>query len=265
MVKISQSLMKSYTDYLNGKECGLLFKAKYIDKDEAAWGDPTDAMKVGMYFEYLCTGAKPKDGHIPQPEISWKGTAREKLAAPYDRANDSAKVFKSIVDKCGIKIENVGLRLEDDEISGIIDIDATWNGERVFIDLKYSGLIENKWDEMGWDSEKLPEKYKIWIQALHYKTLAKRCLDIDDIPFYFFVFSASNPLDVKVLRINFDETELVSHNVTIQNTIKKLDYNIQKGFDALPSLSRCAKCPFSESCEKRTYLPTIEDIYIKQI
>ncbi len=32
MVKISQSLMKGYVDYLNEKECGLFFKANYIDK-----------------------------------------------------------------------------------------------------------------------------------------------------------------------------------------------------------------------------------------
>ena len=45
MVKISQSLMKAYVDYLQNKECGLLFQAKYITKDPEAETPPTDAMK----------------------------------------------------------------------------------------------------------------------------------------------------------------------------------------------------------------------------
>ena len=51
--KISQSLMKDYVKYLNKQECGLLFKAKYIDKNVDS--PPSAAMKLGIYFEYLST------------------------------------------------------------------------------------------------------------------------------------------------------------------------------------------------------------------
>lgn len=55
-MKISQSMMKSYVDYLNEKECGLLFKGKYIDKNVESI--PSGAMKEGIYFEYLATDRK---------------------------------------------------------------------------------------------------------------------------------------------------------------------------------------------------------------
>ena len=95
--------MKGYVDYLNEKECGLFFKANYIDKDPEAQKPPSDAMKVGIYFEYLCTGALPKSGVIPEPEIAYKGTNREKMAAPYERAQKSAEVFKHIMEHYKIK------------------------------------------------------------------------------------------------------------------------------------------------------------------
>ena len=96
--KISQSLMKNYVDYLNEKECGLFFKANYIDKDPDAQKEPTDAMKIGIFFEYLCTGALPRSGETPTPDMVYKGKANEKLSAPYERAVESAETFKHIIE-----------------------------------------------------------------------------------------------------------------------------------------------------------------------
>jgi len=186
---ISQSLIKAYVDYLNGKECGLYFKANYIDKDPEAQKEPSDAMKIGIYFEFLCTGSLPRTGEIPEPELVYKGKPNEKLSAPYERATQSAKIFKSIIQHYGIKIKKIGYSLKDDKmgINGIYDIYAEWNGEDCIIDLKYSGLIDDKWNEMGWSLDSLNLKDSIMIQGVHYKLLAKQCLGKDDIPFYYFV------------------------------------------------------------------------------
>jgi hypothetical protein len=193
--------MKSYVDYLNQKECGVLFKANYIEKDPEAQRPPSDAMKVGIYFEYLCTGALPKSGQIPEPEMVYKGTAREKMSAPYERAIQSSEIFKNIISHYGIKIKSVGLNLESPEygMSGVVDIHAEWNGKDCFIDLKYSGLIDDKWNEMGWDTESLHMKDSLMIQGVHYKILAREVLGIDDIPFYYFVFSSQDPNNVKII------------------------------------------------------------------
>jgi hypothetical protein len=259
--KISQSLMKAYVDYLNEKECGLFFKARYIDKDPESQTEPTDAMKLGIYFEYLCTGALPKSGEVPEPEMVYKGKANEKMSAPYERATESAKVFKSIMEHYNIKVKKVGLYLEDAEINGIVDIHAEWDGKDVFIDMKYSGLIDDKWNEMGWDIESLPMKDSLMIQGVHYKILAEKCLNIHDIPFYYFVFSSTDPKNVKIILQEVDESKKQSHVVAINNIIGRIKQDINNGFVAHPSLKKCSECPISHKCPSRVDYPLVNTIF----
>lgn len=255
--------MKSYVDYLNEKECGLYFKANYIDKDPEAQKPPSDAMAVGIYFEYLCTGALPKSGQVPEPEMVYKGTAREKMSAPYERAIKSAEIFKGVMNHYGIKIKEKGLVLDSQRlgINGVIDIYAEWDGEPCFIDLKYSGLIDDKWNELGWDLESLHLKDSLMIQGVHYKILAKDCLGIDDIPFYYFVFSSQDPNNVKIIKQEVDESKLQSHIVAINNVQSKIQSDIKNGFLAYPSLVRCNSCPIASKCTKRAEYPLVEQVF----
>jgi hypothetical protein len=259
--KISQSLMKSYVDYRNGKECGLFFKARYIDKDPEAQTEPSEAMKLGIYFEYLCTGALPKDGNIPEPDVVYKGKPNEKLSAPYERVLKSVENFKRIFDHYGIKILEKGLVLSDGEISGVIDIFAEWNGKKVFIDTKYSGLIDDKWNEMGWDLDSLHMKDSLMIQGVHYKILAERCLDITDIPFYYFVFSSTDPDNIKIIQQEVDEAKTQSHIVAIQNIKSMIANDIQNGFKPNPSMVKCTKCPLKHKCPSNVDYPLVESVY----
>ena len=253
--------MKAYVDYLNQKECGLYFKAKFIDKDPDAEREPSDAMRVGIFFEYLCTGALPKSGIVPEPDMVYKGKANEKLSAPYERAVESAQIFKEIVEHYKIKIKNIGYYLEKDGMNGVIDIHAEWDGEEVFIDLKYSGLIDDKWNEMGWDLESLHMKDSLMIQGVHYKILAEKCLGISDIPFYYFVFSTSDPSNVKIIKQEVDESKKQSHIVAVHNILSKLKYDMADGFKAYPSMQRCSKCPLFAKCDKRVTFPLIDEVF----
>lgn len=258
---ISQSLIKAYYDYSQQKLCGLLFEAKYVKKLPLADIEPTDAMKAGIYFEYLATGALPKNKQIPQPDVAYAGTKRERISAPYERAQKSAELFRSILAHYNIKILKVGYYLTDGEIDGVVDIYAEWNGEKVFIDLKYSGLIEDKWSEMGWELESLPLKDSIMIQGVHYKLLANRVLGIDDIPFFYFVFDSSNPDNARIIKQHVDESKMASHVVVISNVKGKLAASINSGFNAYPSLKSCGKCPLKETCAKAISVPLIDEVY----
>ena len=259
--KISQSLIKAYVDYLNQKECGLFFKANYIDKDPAAQREPSDAMKAGIYFEYLCTGALPKSGEIPEPEMSYKGTAREKLSAPYERVVESAAIFKRIIETYNIKIKEVGYSLKTDELSGVIDIYAEWDGRDVFIDLKYTGLIDDKWNEMGWETDSLHMKDSLMIQGVHYKLLAERCLNIKDIPFYYFVFSSSDPNNVKIIKQEVDDSKMQNHVVAINNVFSKMKNDLNNGFIPYPTLVRCSKCPIAYKCLHKVDVPLVDEVF----
>jgi hypothetical protein len=259
--KISQSLMKSYVDYLNQKECGLFFKARYIDKDPDAQTEPSEAMKHGIFFEYLCTGALPKSGEIPEPDVVYKGKPNEKLAAPYERATQSAELFKAIIKHYNITIKSVGLYLEHEDMNGIVDIHAEWDGKDVFIDLKYSGLIDDKWSEMGWDLDSLHMKDSLMIQGVHYKLLAEKCMGITDIPFYYFVFSSSDPNNIKIIRQEVDESKAQSHLVAKNNVLSKITKDVQYGFKPYPSMLKCSKCPLNFKCQSKVDYPLIDEVY----
>jgi len=259
---ISQSLIKNYVDYLNQKECGLFFKANYIDKDPEAQKEPSDAMKLGIYFEYLCTGALPKNGVVPEPEYVYKGKANERLSVSYERVQQSAENFKKIIEHYKIEVLEVGKIIVTDGLSGVLDILAKWNGELVIIDLKYSGLIDDKWNEMGWETDSLHMKDSIMIQGVHYKLLIEKSEGIKDIPFYYFVFSSQDANNIKIIKQEVDESKMQSHIVAIQNIKEKLSYSIKANdFVPYPSMQKCANCPIAHKCKSKVEVPLIQEVY----
>ncbi len=258
--KISQSLMKYYTDYLNAKRdgkglCGLYFKAQYIDIIEFG-KEPSDAMKEGIYFEYLCTGALPRTGEVPLPEKNKTGA----LATAYVRIERAAELFKKIISHYKIKILKVGYVVSTEDKTGIIDIWAEWDGKKCIIDLKYSGLIDDKWNELGWNEDALPEKDSLMIQGVHYKLLVKEALGLD-VPFYYFIFNSKDPTDMKIIHEVVDEDKFVYHGQAVENVRQSLAIEIQRGFKAFPDYRICKDCPLFDTCTERAEFPQITNVY----
>lgn len=259
--KISQSLLKDYNSYKGKQLCGLQFKGKYFGDLEF---ETTEAMDLGNYFEYLCTGALPKNGKIPKPRISYKGTKREAIATPFKRAQDSSNLFKKICDEYNIEIESAGLKIEVGNKVGTLDIWGKKNGRPCIIDLKYSGLIDDKWSETGWDEESLHYKEKLLVQAVHYKLLIheKFNLPLDDFDFYFLVFSSKEVHNVKFYKINIDSDMYNLHNNHVSSVFKQINaLDLDKDLIPYPTLKSCYKCPLFNSCEHKTNIPLVSDIY----
>lgn len=258
-MKISQSLIKSFYDYYTDKECGIFFEERYIKKNPKAQKPPSEAMLAGIYFEYLCTGALPRSGEIPQPEMSYAGTSRQKLSAPYQRATESAEFFKQIIKHHAIEIVEVGKVIQSDITNGIIDILAKWNGKYCIIDLKYSGLYNDKWNEMGWEIESLPMKDSLMIQAVHYKKLWQEITG-EEIDFYFFVFDSKNPKNAKIIKADIDESRIAAQDVVISNTINGIAKAVERGFIPKPELERCNECPLNDECQYAIKYPNITTV-----
>jgi hypothetical protein len=251
-LKISQSMMKSYVDYLTKKECGLLFKAKYIDKTVDSI--PSAAMKQGIYFEYLATNALPRNNIVPEPELTSKGT----LSSDYIRIKQAAEFFKQIIRHYKIKIHKVGYVLSTNDMTGIIDIWAEWDNQFCIIDLKYTGFIDNKWDDLGWDTDSLPMKDSLMIQGLHYKLLVKEALGLDDVPFYYFIFNSKDPTDMKIIKQVVDPDKFDSHK---QNVIKVKNKLADTYYRALPAYRKCKDCPLKETCKEKYEFPEVTEVY----
>jgi hypothetical protein len=261
---ISQSLIKAYLDYSapDSKECGIAFRKRYFEKIKT---EPTDVQKLGIYFEYMATGYHHMSEPTPQPEYVYKNTAKERLSAEYERANLSAQFYKAILKKHNIEVISNGQYFIHDEVSMITDVIANWNGEKCIIDLKYTSLFDDRFNEYGWNTDTLSERHKLTLQPIHYKYLFRKIEGIEDIPFYFFIFSAKDPEKVKIIKVNVQEVQLHFHeHETIKKTKNNINhyYNNPQNLLPRPSYLKCIECPFADDCEYRAIVPLIEEIHI---
>lgn len=258
---VSQSIIKAISDYYHEDvlECGLKIRNQYFDRIPTPQGD---AQKLGIFFEYLCTDYLPKDTEPPQPDMVYKGTAREKMSAEYERVVESAELFKKIIEDYKIEILQVGEYMYHDGVSGITDIRAKFNGEECIIDLKYTALFDDKFTDFGWHVPSLTMKPKLMLQPIHYKWLAERVHNIKDIPFYFFVFSAKDSSKVKIVKTEIDEAHVMLHTDTIEKMKSYVEhlYNNPHLLKARPKYIRCMDCPYYNTCEEKATLPDIEII-----
>lgn len=255
---ISQSLMKDLQSYMVGEECGLLLKAKYLDNVET---QSSEAMLLGQYFEYMATGQVPRNGEIPEPKVVYKGKPNEKLSEPYQRAYMSALYCKTLFQAMGIEVLSTGEKISYDKASGTTDVRAKWNGRNCIIDLKYSGLLDNKWDERGWSFDTLEQKDKLLIQAVHYKYIEENRLG-EEVDFYFFLFSSSNPNDVRIAKIEIEPIKMELHKENLSRAYNIWNKMIETdSFKAHGNLAKCSECPINETCPSRVILPEIKTIY----
>lgn len=259
---LSQSLLKAYVDYYdeNVKGCGLKIRKQYFEKLPTP---SSEAAKLGIYFEYKATDYVREGDPIPQPKMVYAGTSKEKYAVDYERAAESADLFKEIVKKHNIEILKIGEYMSHDGCSGISDIRAKWKGEECIIDLKYSALIDDKWNEYGWHTESLVYKSKQLLQPIHYKYLVKNTMGIEDIPFYYFIFSSKDPKKAKIIKTNIQPEHIQLHEDVFVPKMKSyidFHYNNPEKLEARPNYIRCLECPFYDSCDKKADVPLIEQI-----
>ena len=88
------------------------------------------------------------------------------------------------------------------------------------LNLKSTSLFNDKWSEFGWVdiANEYKPKLKLLTQALHYKYLAKNLNpELENVPFYFWVFSTKNENDFKIIRVEVDEEDYWFHAKEIDN------------------------------------------------
>lgn len=251
--RITQSFLKSFQDYESGEECGNIIKHQFVD--EKLIERDSDAMAEGCYFEYKLTGALPKDGKVPEAKQTKTGFAME-----YMRAAHNAEVVKKLLfELWGLKLIKVGKKITKGKHEGTIDIlvEATkpmngWMiGDKFVIDIKYSGLLYDKWEKHGW----------MWsnIQKSYHGTQAKQYSYITGLPFYFLVVGNKNllkdgvwqPTDIKLFSVPIDEHMMQTHVDHSVHLFEKFQLLGADGLEARPSYSKCNKCPLRETCDDR--------------
>jgi hypothetical protein len=259
---ISQSLLKDFMDFFdqNEQSCGRQLYYRHFEKRQT---EQSDVQRLGTYFEYIATGYKHKDDPIPMPDIVYKGTARESMAQPYKNAHQSAELFKQIIKAHKIEIVKTGEYMFYEGSSGISDIRAIWNGKPCIIDTKYTALLEDKFNPYGWHTESLIYKPKLLIQPIHYKYLIHKIEGIENIDFYYFLFSSNKPELAKIIKTNIQQEHIDLHENTFVEKMKNYTafyFNNPEKLEARPKFIRCKECPYNDICSEKVDVPQIEEI-----
>jgi hypothetical protein len=297
-MKVSQSLIKGLQDYILGKECGYVFKAKYLDSRFDLF-PPSDAQNVGAWFEYMATGSIPKNGAIPQPEYMKRGkdeNGNPELTAPYRLMKKQVDNFNKTMEMYGFEVlrvgEDVKVLLPDSVeefgfevfLTGTLDIRAratkdiyseygefrkkkkvlvAKEGQVVIIDLKATGLLEDKWSEFGWQLDNLGNKTKLITQPIHYKYIDMLNFG-EEPPFLFLLFSTTNELDARIIDFRVDESTFDRHLDDIKNTVLRVAEINKYGVKAKPELKKCSLCPLASDCQFRAEAPPISVFYLDE-
>jgi hypothetical protein len=252
-MKVSQSLMKSLYAYSQETKCGTQIYAQYFDNVKFP---SSPAMELGNYLEYICTGSLSRDGSTPVAETTKKGEPTSK----YKIVNEQKNNFDKILNKYGFKVLSIDHHFKSKKYSGIADIIAEKDGVKCIIDVKSTGLIDDKWSDFGWHDDFVYKNDNLMIQAKHYKMLALEEFDIYNIPFYFFVFSTTNSTDCKVFQVDCSHETLEAHKYNSEGAIEMLNKTLEQGFKSYPNHKECSKCPIKETCNDFIDVPIIKSI-----
>lgn len=276
MITISQSFLKDYHRPL----CGVVLKSKYIDFDYPDVTSP--AMNAGKYFEYLATGYIRSGDNAPEPERyvkSGNGYTAGEIKPEYRQAARHAEIFKAATASFGQP--SYGEVLKWGNYRGIAD--AVYNGSSpdepglpqlpAIIDLKYSDLLYDRWNEYGWGIEKfryasdqlavadMLEVFKkvplLW-QPLLYCFLYFKQHGV--YPAWYFYIASPKSDDV-IFRQVIISRDLHDRFAALLGTLEaeiQLMLNTG-GFTPLPSWNTCNACPLT-GCQLRINLPEIETV-----
>jgi hypothetical protein len=262
--KISQSLLKELFDFKIKAQCGIKIVAKYVHNMQE---EGTPAMEMGNWFEYQCTKQLPRDGHTPIADTLKSG----ELSAPYRKLEKQVENYERIIKAYDIDVLETGYVFEKHpKASGIADIIAQWDGRKVIIDAKTTAHIDNRWEKYGWGDEKFEnpdsvESQHLTIQAVQYKLLAKYEWGIEDMPFYFFVFSTTDEYSCKIFEVEVNPDRLDMHDEQISKAYEYFNRSFQFKTEselANPEMKRCATCFLKENCSEKIDVPIIKTIQV---
>lgn len=264
-VNYSNTILNAYRSYQQKKGCGKQIMEIYINKTVNF--KTSDEQQAGQWFEYITTGATLRNGVVPEPIILTKGG----LAAISKHLEGQKVNFENIYSD--IKIDSISKELIYEEgvrkFKAILDVLAYFNNETSehIRDIKTSGLLDNKWEDSGWEmlngeGSYIPKKKHIYQAKFYIWIWFKLTGNIVD--FYFDVFSNKNSNDCKTIKIKMDSDTLEYFETELMQLISELETDLKKGLKAYPDMKRCSKCPekLNKICEFKVNKPQLEEYYL---
>ena len=81
--------------------------------------------------------------------------------------------------------------------------------------------------------------------------------DIDDTDFFYFVFNSKDPRDVKIIKQEIADINVIEkHRMDVDKVINSIQTILDKGgFRPIKDYRVCKDCPLFDTCEKATRMP----------
>jgi hypothetical protein len=246
--KLSYSLIKDLFRYKTKEKCGLLIEAEYVSKTINSSSD------LEKYFDYKTLGSiEPID---------------VKQNAETKRLDSQSENFHKIMKRLNFGIEKTKFSFSNPKFDGIVDVLAHDNNiktkvpnkKRIIIQVKLTSFINEYSHTFGWDEEFIYDKDEILIEAIHLKLLAKYEWGIEDIPFYFMVFSKKNDWEYKLFKVSVSQERLQEHYTNLLTIQKFLDQTMISGWNPYPKYNICRDCVLSTNCKHLVDVPSVFEV-----
>jgi hypothetical protein len=275
-IRISYSLITKVREYLAGGSCGVMINETLIKGRVFPAG--TAAMKLGVYFEYILTGALPKDGQIPQPEYMktpikanikagrepLHGLTVEDMTEPYRTCHENAAALLKLWADIGLEVIRAGWKITKGRHNGTIDVvlratrDITFDknfslkkGDLISGDLKYAGTGEDRWSKQGWG---LFAESGDNLQKEYHGSQAKEYHYLSSLPQTFWVVDPKQKY-ILFFWCKIDQTAIDAHLKEGNDLLDRLIFLHKNGLlEPRPEFNKCADCElFKECIHKHTY------------
>tara|TARA_R110000824_G_scaffold32247_3_gene104266 strand:+ start:148 stop:990 length:843 start_codon:yes stop_codon:yes gene_type:complete len=248
--KLSEYLMQDLFDYKLNKCCGKYISERYINKRVIKL---TDNEKLDLFFKEKCADKEPINGVYNK---------NGKLSLAYDRMVEQSVNFKSFLKQNQWEIEQINFNWTNPKLTSTSDIIALDKSikskvvykKRFIINIITSANIDFEF-ENGISDELL-------LKVIHQKMLANFEWGIEDIPFYFLIFSTKNNWEFKALKVNVDASSYKHHYKNLMNAKKYLNDEYILGFKVKSDYKKCNVCALYSTCLDAITTPKIEEQWI---
>ena len=254
---LSQSLIKKLDDdYL----CPRYY---YLYHLSGAYREPSsEAMVKGQRFEYLAVNSRNREGEIPEiPKLKNGQKSTDEL-----RIEAQAEVFKEVLPHYGMSIvlpegqdnpsASISYRLDDVNLTGILDAVILWNGVPAIMDLKLTASLVSRWGpngKPGWGDYFNMDHIQAYLYMFLVEKIFKR-----KMRFVYALFEYGPDPKFKFLEIKDSPLRRQEMLRRVEDAKEKLRAFAAQQYPRQGHYLQCVKCVERDTCPARKLVPEIE-------
>ena len=257
--KVSLELVYWLHNYKNNKECGIKLESKFFNQIPFNVQDKKELLST--YFIQSVLDSTLNNS----PKVYLKSIYPKYFENLQSIVDSQLNNFNHLVGLNRFEIENKFFKFTNPKFDGTIDLVLLDNRIKTKVASKkriLAKLIFTDKIESDWSKQILENNYNELVEPLHFKMLANWEWGIDNIPFYYFVFSNKNNHQYKIYLVDSFSETIKQHYSAMINVKEYLDEQIILGWQEKGTIENCVNCTIKDTCKYYIDTPKIEIIKI---